>query len=1284
MLLDRRDPASLLWPRRQALFDLLTILNDPDLTEVWKEDETIGWVYQYFNSDEERRQMRAESQAPRNSRELAVRNQFFTPRYVVEFLTDNTLGRIWYEMCQGNTHLVYQCNYLVQRPIEIFLGEGESPSDESSVASHQSPAADHRLLTADDLSQEKLLKQPVYITFRAKKDPRDLKILDPACGSGHFLLYAFDLLVIIYEEAWKDDTGPSSKATGHRLRDDYAMLKDLQRALPELVLRHNLHGIDIDPRAAQIAALALWMRAQRAYKDFGIARGERPPIAKTNIVVAEPMPGEKELQQEFIASLDKKLGQLVEWVFEKMDLAGEAGSLLKIEAEIQSAIRDIYDETGELFRKSDEERWKEAEEKLVEALRVYAEQAQNGRVYQRRLFAEDTARGFAFIDLCQKRYDAIIMNPPFGLPANRTRSYVDHAFPRGKHDLAASFLDRWAELVANEGQCGAIVVRSPFFLTRLSEWRDSLWDLADLQLYADLGGGVLDTAVVETCLVVLSKKTQSSDTRSVSIFFRALDALEKGIRLFDLVNNLCQDVMGNSIFLHSIEIFRAVPNSPLCYWAPVPVFLAHLRMPPIESKKRAVRCGLGTLDDFRFVRLWPEVDSSDSRWIRFALGGVHSPYFGTYPTVVNWIDNGKEIKSYVEAKVGSASRKVQAESYYFQPGLRFPRRTHRFSPNVLPPGCIFSTGGQAVLAKPEELPFLLGLLNSAPFNYLLRLRLAREDLDPQFEVGLIKATPLPAECPGIGDAAMYAYVLAAKTFSEDELSNVYSGPEVLQFPGSTLAERIENVMVQASCVREEFERAHKEVNRLAFEAYGFDEELRDELAFDSDRRLLSFPPGVRELTQNLISWAVGVAFGRWTSDLELMERVTGSLLEPLRLPPAYQTQQREPLTGAGFVHERGHRDDLTTRVVVLLSTVLRLSEDELSASSAALLEFGRYTDLRDWFASDFFAEHIRRYSDARRKAPIYWQLATPSVSYSIWLYYHRFTKDTFYKVLNDYVTPKLQYEERRLTGLLQSAGGNPTASQRKEVADQEAFVEELRLFHEEVARIAPLWNPDLNDGVIINFAPLWRLVPHHRAWQKECKDCWDTLVAGDYDWSHLAMHLWPERVVPKCAEDRSLAIAHGLEDIFWIEGADGKWQPRKVDKATVDQLIAERTSPAVKEALHNLLNAPALTGGRRSSLNQTVRRASRQRSRVTPATTRTNGTASESASRTDPAILDAVKQVIAPAADGASKPEILAATGLTTSQWNAAISALLAQGVVTKTGERRGTRYYSAETGGQS
>lgn len=197
VLFDRRDPMGLLWPRRQALQELLGILNAVDLAEVWQEDETIGWVYQYFNKDDERRQMRAESAAPRNSRELAVRNQFFTPRYMVEFLTDNTLGRIWYEMCRGMTRLTEECRYLVRRPTEIFLDPGQKPPADSSE---------------DDanLSQEELLRKPVHIPYRAKKDPRDLKILDPACGSGHFLLYAFTLLIRIYLEAWEDQQLPAS------------------------------------------------------------------------------------------------------------------------------------------------------------------------------------------------------------------------------------------------------------------------------------------------------------------------------------------------------------------------------------------------------------------------------------------------------------------------------------------------------------------------------------------------------------------------------------------------------------------------------------------------------------------------------------------------------------------------------------------------------------------------------------------------------------------------------------------------------------------------------------------------------------------------------------------------------------------------------------------------------------------------------------------------------------------------------------------------------------------
>ena len=458
ILFDRRDPASLLWPRRQPLHELLETLNARDLDEVWGEDETIGWVYQYFNSDEDRKKARYNAKGkpkpPQNSYELAVRNQFFTPRYVVEFLTDNTLGRTWYEMQDGSTSLATRCAYLVT-------------SDEP-------------------------------LRPREKKDPRSLRILDPACGSGHFLLYAFDLLLEIYDEAWA-----SSEL---ELQADFPTTDDLRRAAPGLILKHNLFGVDIDPRAAQIAALSLWMRAQRAFADLGLPRTERPTISRTNIVVAEPMPGDLALRQELIESLDHDLGRVVERVFHRMELAGEMGSLLEVESEIRAAIRGAHEETGSLFRTADEELWSGVEQDLLEALGTHSERAQNGKAYRRRLFSGDATRGLAFIDLCRQRYDVVLMNPPFGAVSPATKLELQKSYPRSKQDFYAAFVERGVQLLHPRGMLGAITSRTGFFLSSFQRWREEvILEEAPPVVFADLGHGVMDSAMVEAAAYCLEK-----------------------------------------------------------------------------------------------------------------------------------------------------------------------------------------------------------------------------------------------------------------------------------------------------------------------------------------------------------------------------------------------------------------------------------------------------------------------------------------------------------------------------------------------------------------------------------------------------------------------------------------------------------------------------------------------------------------------------------------------------------------------------------------------------------
>ena len=489
VLFDRRDAASVLWPKRQRFEALLAILNAPDLSGVWGEDETIGWVYQFFNSGEERKRMREESQAPRNSRELAVRNQFFTPRYVVQFLVDNTLGRLWLEIHSERTRLTELCEYLVR--------------------SSDGPAQ-----------------------ARPRKDPRDVRCLDPACGSGHFLLYSFDLLLVIYEEAWSaGGVGPKSEATERSLREDYPELADLHRAVPRLIVEHNLHGVDIDPRCAQIAALALWLRAQRAWKDLGVPASERPRIQRTHIVVAEPMPGDVVLVDEFAARLDPPL---LRDLFKKMvgesRLAGELGTLLRTEVGIAVELGRAREQfvkqrqtTGflpgmepepkqgslDLSGIGDDRFFHEAEASIVEALRAFAETATGDASVRRRLFAGDAAQGIALIDLVRTRFDVVLMNPPFGAGSLAAKKDFEKSYPRTKNDVYAAFVERGVELLHPRGMLGAITSRTGFFLSSFQKWREEiLLNEAPPVVFADLGNGVLDSAMVEVAAYCLEKRQE--------------------------------------------------------------------------------------------------------------------------------------------------------------------------------------------------------------------------------------------------------------------------------------------------------------------------------------------------------------------------------------------------------------------------------------------------------------------------------------------------------------------------------------------------------------------------------------------------------------------------------------------------------------------------------------------------------------------------------------------------------------------------------------------------------
>ena len=484
-LFDRFRGEGLVFPRQNALLALVGAMNAAPLEAVWQQDETIGWIYQYFNDPKERKKLR-EKGAPTDSYELAVRNQFFTPRYVVRFLVDNSLGRLWSEMTSDRGALGEQCEMLA-------MAAGEQ------------------------------------LSAVAGKDPRSLAIIDPACGSMHFGLYTFDVLAEIYHDAARRG---ESHPWCAEFCQAYPDQQTLDREIPRLICERNLYGIDIDRRAVQIAGMTLWLRAHRWWHELGITAAERPAIRKFNLATAQPMPGEQQFYNDFLKTLQPtSLQKVAAAVWDELKLAGEVGSLLDVERTIESEVallrnalarvpnaekQQYWLDTAEqaeystrrygvdLSEITREDDWATFEERVFTALEEFAGSHRAGRTaYRRSLFADDTLTGFAFIDVLRRDFDVVLMNPPFGESAAGAKKYIARHYARTKNDLYAAFVEGFLNRLTPGGYLGAITSRTGFFLSSFTKWREEiLLQESDPVVMADLGFGVLD-AMVETAAYVL-------------------------------------------------------------------------------------------------------------------------------------------------------------------------------------------------------------------------------------------------------------------------------------------------------------------------------------------------------------------------------------------------------------------------------------------------------------------------------------------------------------------------------------------------------------------------------------------------------------------------------------------------------------------------------------------------------------------------------------------------------------------------------------------------------------
>jgi hypothetical protein len=526
-------------------------------------------------------------------------------------------------------------------------------------------------------------------------------------------------------------------------------------------------------------------------------------------------------------------------------------------------------------------------------------------------------------------------------------------------------------------------------------------------------------------------------------------------------------------------------------------------------------------------------------------GGIYSPVYDLFPLVVWWQDNGREIKEFVANKFGSASRNVRGEDRYMKPGFIFPRRTRGLCPKIMASGGIFSNAGQAGFVPMGDLLTAIGILTSEISTLLISLSQGRTGDAAQFEVGLIKRLPW-IETLDQGLASILSSLTRAicdakrRSCQGNELAPDFIAPLALLTQGQSLRQRVGEARSILGGSTQQVSDLLAEINMLVLEAYKIapedrlalasyaDQPIDSDAESDSDDELDEINRPVESIPciRDLLSYAIGTIFGRWDIRLGTGEKKPNELLDPFDpLPvcspgmmqgddglPPMRSPECYPLRidwDGILVDDPDHPDDIIRRVRDVLEVIWKDRADAIEKEACEILGV---TDLRDYFrkpgAGGFWDDHVKRYSKSRRKAPIYWLLQSSKKNYALWIYYHRLDKDILFKALLNYVEPKIRREDTRLDELRSQKTGLGAAAKGakkidKDIDRQDAFLSELRDFEDKLRRAADLHlEPDLNDGVVLNIAPLRELVP----W-KEAKSYWDDLMDGKYEWSSIGKQL---------------------------------------------------------------------------------------------------------------------------------------------------------------------------------
>ena len=514
VLFDPDHEYACVWPTHATLASVLTMINKELPEDAYRAHDFLGWVYQFFNREEKKRVRDENKGTPRSSYELAVINQFYTPGWVVKVLVDNTLGRLWLQM----------------HPDSALAAKGPPPLPDERVS--DAAVADYLVPhTGERIRYQRVTDDGQVETFKRAKD---ITLLDPACGTMHFGQYAFGLFHRMYLDEIEHAGQPGWPAEPSTREP---------RSIPAAVLEHNLFGVDIDPRAIQIASLSLLLTAKEAALEQGFTPLD-VKIRRSNLVVANAVDLGAERLQTLVDHIGAKLGaaelrqRLFKTLWENLQYVGELGSLVQVREGVERVLEDWVEsrarekgltslvsvhslEQLDILGELEPARAKqlqlerrvlevEADQLKQELLTAIEDAAANaGSDPTERLFAEDTVRGFKLLQVLSRHYDVVVMNPPYGAFVPKVKDFVRAAYPLTANDIYAAFIDRATQLTEPDGYVGALVSATFVNLTTFEDLRtEILLKRNPLIAMLDLGFGILDDATVEAAALVLRGGTR--------------------------------------------------------------------------------------------------------------------------------------------------------------------------------------------------------------------------------------------------------------------------------------------------------------------------------------------------------------------------------------------------------------------------------------------------------------------------------------------------------------------------------------------------------------------------------------------------------------------------------------------------------------------------------------------------------------------------------------------------------------------------------------------------------